>query len=168
MKILGIMGSPRDNKTSYMLNKLLQNHVNNSEIIKLSDLNIKPCLSCRQCIKEPFECAQGDDIEALKRKLEEADIIVFASPTYFDNVTGSMKNFFDRCLGLYWSEKLAGKKAILLSVCGGKRKNSVERCLDSMTYFCELMKMVILGRVGAIDNERSKDKELELLSKAIN
>ncbi|MEI8143722.1 MAG: flavodoxin family protein [Candidatus Berkelbacteria bacterium] len=169
MKILIISGSPRKHKTDYMLNKLADGlEHSETEFIKLSGHQINSCLSCRECIKKPFLCQQKDDFALLREKMSGADLIIFGSPAYFDNVSATLKNFFDRCLGLYWSEALKGKKAVLISVCGGTRVESVERTITSMEYFCDLMKMEIIGKVGAVDDEKSKDKELLEIAKALN
>ena len=168
MKILAISGSPREKNTHYMIKKVLEKVEDQAEIIKLSDLQIKPCTSCRVCTKAPFDCIQTDDMKRLSIKLRLAEVIILASPVYFDNVTGTMKNFFDRCLGLYWSKKLEGKKVVLLSVASGERESSPERCLDSMSYWAELMKMDIIAKVGVIKNEtKSKDEELGKISEKI-
>ncbi|MEI6498335.1 MAG: flavodoxin family protein [bacterium] len=165
MKILAINGSPRHSKTEAMIKTLIDKVADDSEIIHLSDLSIRPCTGCRKCATAPFECQQEDGISRLFIKMRLAEIIILASPTYFDNVTGIMKNFFDRCLGLYWSKKLEGKKVILLTIAGGHRSESAERCLDAMEYWSKLMKMQVIEKIGAFNgDEHSKDAELETLS----
>jgi len=168
MKILAISGSPRQKKTDYLIKSLLETQDNEYEFIKLSDLEIFPCLSCRHCIRKPFTCVQNDDMSSVKEKLVAADIIIFGSPTYFDNVSGQMKVFFDRCLGLYWAETLADKKAILISICGGNREDSAARSLLSMRFFCDLMKLKVIGQIAVIGGkERSAEKEIIALANKI-
>lgn len=97
------------------------------ELILLKDKNIKPCTACKGCYHS-HKCAVKDDMQELYYKLSKADIIVLGSPTYFDNVTALMKTFIDRCLPLYLSEKLKGKKVALVSV--GNFKKEEVTCLD--------------------------------------
>jgi multimeric flavodoxin WrbA len=60
---------------------------------------IHHCTGCYTCwLKTPGKCAIHDDMEELLPKLYGADIVVFATPVYVDNVTGIMKNFMDRML----------------------------------------------------------------------
>lgn len=182
MKIIGISGSPRDKNTSYMLKTVLDATGQDYELILLKDKNIKPCNACGGCYKT-HKCILKDDMQEIYQKLLNADIIVLGSPTYFDNVTAMMKAFIDRCLPLYLSEKLKGKKAALVSVGNFKEgevdfsdgyspneaiKNavlkkemgdSVKNCLENMKNFCRIMKLKIVGSVFAIDGDPSLMKK---------
>ena len=168
MKILGISGSPRDNQTNYMIKKVLEGSEQECELIKLRDLNIGHCVNCGVCRREPFICAQKDDFQSLHDKLVEADALVFGSPVYFDNVSGLMKDFFDRCLGLYWSKILYGKKVAIVACAGGNRDSSVESTLVAMENFCILQGLNIIGKVGALNKMPDiKNMELEALGKRL-
>lgn len=168
MKILGISGSPRDKRTNYMIRKVLKASVQDYELLMLKDLRIGHCVNCGACRTEPFICAQNDDIQLLHQKLIEADAFVFGSPVYFDNVSGLMKDFFDRCLGLYWSKLLHGKRVALVTCAGGSRESSVEATLTAMVNFCRLQGLEVIGKVGSLNkNPESKDIELETLGKKL-
>lgn len=67
------------------------------EYVFLKDLHLEPCRGCGVCLdKGEDRCPLKDDRAMLEGKIEAADGVVFASPTYTFNVTGLMKNFFDR------------------------------------------------------------------------
>ncbi len=194
MKIIGISGSPRNKNTNYMLRTLLDATGQSYDLILLKDKNIKPCAACGGCYKT-HRCIVKDDMREISRKLEKADAIVFGSPTYFANVTGIMKNFIDRCLPLYLSEKLKNKRVALVSV-GNFRKGEVRylddfdiekemqnlakrrilgktirRCVNIMKFFCVYhMEMKIVGSVFAIngDPELKKNELIRLGKKIIN
>lgn len=162
------------------------------ELILLKNKNIKPCIACGGCYKT-HKCIVKDDMREIRRKLEEADAIVLGSPTYFANVTGIMKNFIDRCLPLYLSEKLKGKKVALISVGNFgkgevryldgfniekamkdpiKRKwleRTIRRCMGILKFFCTYhMEMKVVGSVIAINgNPKSKERELVRLGKKL-
>lgn len=142
------------------------------------------CSDCRRCHKK-HGCILEDDMAEICHKLIKADIIVLGSPTYFHNVSGPMKNFMDRCLPFYFSGKLKGKKAILLTSGNfedqveldrdGKCKwhkeeiESVERCLKSMEYYCKILGIRVVGKAYALhDDWKTKEKELAELSQAIS
>jgi multimeric flavodoxin WrbA len=171
MKILGISGSPREKNTDYMLKTVLDAAGEGHELVNLKDFDIKPCLNCKAC-HQSFACAQQDGMQALHAKLVEADAIVLGSPTHFDNVTGIMKNFMDRCLPFYFSRKLEGKRVVLVAVGGFKNlvdldsdgscvwckqddacARTVRRCTDSMRYFTDHLGMVVVGEVHAIHGD---------------
>lgn len=174
MKLLAIISSPRKKNTYNMAKTVLEKIGGDYEIILLKDKIIKPCGDCRNC-HAAFKCEVKDDMEEIYKKLEKADIIIFASPTYFHNVSGLMKNFMDRCLPFYFSRKLEDKKAILLTVGGFKdmlefdesgnclwhkeEKESVRRCLKSMEYFCDCLGIKVVGSVYALHDDWKDEKD---------
>ncbi|MBP7901302.1 MAG: flavodoxin family protein [Spirochaetes bacterium] len=66
-----------------------------TELINLSDYNIAPCTGCFKCSNDK-PCIIKDDFHGIYRKCAESDVIILGSPVYFGNVSGMMKNFFDR------------------------------------------------------------------------
>ena len=52
------------------------------------------------------------------RKLEESEAILFASPNYYGNMPGLLKNFIDRMNPYYFSEKMKGKSVGIIGVGG--------------------------------------------------
>lgn len=67
------------------------------EIINLKDADIKDCIGCAVCLSRGDElCPLKDERDALLKKMDEADGIVFATPNFSLHVTHLMKNFLDR------------------------------------------------------------------------
>jgi len=191
--VLGISGSPREGNTNYMLRTVLDATGLDYGLILLKDEKINPCRACGGCFYS-HECVVSDGMRQLYDKLSKTDIIVFGSPTYFGNVTGLMKNFIDRCLPLYLSEELKGKKAALLSSGNFKKgevrfldgfdiesamKNPkqrkelskpIKKCISIMESFCEdQMLMEVVGKVIVINGDpKSKDQELIMLGKKLS
>lgn len=191
-KIIGISGSSRNKNTSFMVKTVLEATGRDYELINLKDKNIKPCIACGGCYKT-HKCIVKDDMQVIYQKLDNADAIVLGSPTYFANVTGIMKNFIDRCLPLYLSEKLKGKRVALVSV-GNFKKGEVKyldgfdiekamrdpvkrrrlgktirRCINIMNFFCTYhMEMKVIGSVIVIDgNPESERNRLVRLGKKL-
>jgi len=84
MKAIGIVGSPRkDGNTAYLMEKLLKvlEEKLETETIFLKDHEIKPCEGCHYC-EEKGRCKIEDDMQKLYPKLEEADVIILASPSH--------------------------------------------------------------------------------------
>ena len=102
MKILAIIGSPRKNGTITKLAEQIiegaQKNSNETELINLYDYEINPCLGDWACVKLG-KCHIKDDFENIYNKLIEADVIILGSPVYWANISGVMKNFFDRHTG---------------------------------------------------------------------
>lgn len=60
-------------------------------------MNIKPCIGCYQCAAGKGDpCVQKDDMKEIYTRLEQADVVVFASPLYWWQVTAQMKTVIDR------------------------------------------------------------------------
>src|SRR5271157_279277 len=100
-KMLVVLGSPRKNGNSTILaNKLVEGATEAGaevETIFLQGMKIAPCNACDACRKNPKAgCAIKDDMIPLYKKIERADAIVLASPTYWFNMSAQMKAFIDR------------------------------------------------------------------------
>ncbi len=64
------------------------------------NLRISPCCGTFYCWeKNPGVCCRkGDDMQKVLNAMNEADVLVLASPVYVDGMTGPLKNLLDRCL----------------------------------------------------------------------
>ncbi|MDD4497391.1 MAG: flavodoxin family protein [Methanosarcinaceae archaeon] len=102
MKIVAFNGSPRGTggNTHVMVEEFLKGAEKagaETENILLTKKEIKHCQGCFGCwLKTPGKCVLDDDLEVLRAKFLESDIVVFATPLYLSNFTGLMKNFLDR------------------------------------------------------------------------
>ena len=143
MKILAINGSPRKGNTDFILNATLENSKEKVEIINLRDKKINFCRGGDNCCPVNLKCHIKDDMPEIYAKLEQADIIILASPAYFSNVTARMKNFMDRCNPYWFNKKLKGKKAFLIGV-GGNEK-SVKEMLGIMRTFLRILEIKEMG-----------------------
>ncbi|QUI24247.1 flavodoxin family protein [Vallitalea pronyensis] len=97
-KVIAINSSKRKKNTYGLLIELkeqlkpLDIHM---DIIHLHDYSIKACAGCEACIMTD-RCPIQDDSQKLMKKLLTYDGIVIGSPVYMNQVSGMLKNFFDR------------------------------------------------------------------------
>src|SRR3989304_6152446 len=107
MKVLGIAGSPRKNgNTDILLAEFMRGAAEKgaeTKTVFLRDLQVSPCQHCDACLKAGI-CKIKDDMQAIYKDLEQADVIVMASPVQFTGVTAPMKAMIDRCQSL-WAKK---------------------------------------------------------------
>jgi len=109
MKVLAFFGGARKHgNTMAMLNYLLDNIEGEKEIINCYDLSVSPCIDCRYCFKHRA-CSIKDGMTEIYKKVDEADMIIFAAPTYFFGIPGPMKVMIDR-FQMYWSSVIRGDK----------------------------------------------------------
>jgi multimeric flavodoxin WrbA len=100
----------------------------------LRSKNIKHCAGCLYC-DEHKKCAIQDDMQELYIKMQEADLIVIGTPNYFDNVPGLMKDFIDRTVPFYETDKLKGRKLITIVTGGEKIANSKKVVRQALKSF---------------------------------
>ena len=65
------------------------------EYVSLVDKTIHFCIGCFACTKTE-KCFMDDDASAIVEKMRYADVIVFATPIYSNQMCGSMKTLLDR------------------------------------------------------------------------
>ena len=163
MKILAINGSHRKGNIEFMLDILLNSAKENGaevELINLRKKNINFCNAGDDCCPKTHKCDTKDGMFDIYPKLEQADIIILASPSYFSNVSARMKNFMDRCNPYWFNKKLKGKKAFLIGV-GGSGDKSIKEMLDRMKTFIRILEIEDIGsyytkadKVGEANNSK--------------
>ncbi|MBS7622543.1 flavodoxin family protein [Candidatus Bathyarchaeota archaeon] len=99
IRILGIVGSPRaGGNTERLVAEALKASAEagaQTEIVRISDKDIKPCDACMSC-RKTGECKIKDDLESIFNKMIEADGLILASPVYFGSATPQIKALIDR------------------------------------------------------------------------
>lgn len=100
-KILVLMGSPRhDGVTAQMLHCFLAQwdaHIDQGNRVTVIDAyktNMKPCIHCGHCKHTPG--CMYDDFIPVDRGLQEADLLIIASPVYCLGFPAPLKAIFDR------------------------------------------------------------------------
>ena len=96
---------------------------------------------CRQCddngwgmCRQNGHCVIADDFEILFQNLRLADVVVFATPVYYGDLSESMRAFTDRLRRVCTVEAvrlgLQGKPAIGVCVAGGGGGGAPECCVS--------------------------------------
>jgi multimeric flavodoxin WrbA len=122
MKILGISGSPRSEKTSgvFTLVKTVLDATDiEYELISLRDKKIGGCIACLGCVKDNV-CKVKDDLEPLRDKIVAADGYVIGAPNYYSNINVITHAFLERWFQFRHQEgnSLWGKLAVAVGVGG--------------------------------------------------
>lgn len=121
--LLGIIGSPRryGNCEIFVkeLFRLLPAGEWELQLLRLSELDIRPCKACYQCLFGEMECRVKDDFPFALRALANADAYAVAAPTYLLAANAGLKRFLDRGLSFYGSlDRLWGKPAVAAAIAG--------------------------------------------------
>ena len=76
---------------------------NQVEKINLYDKTIGFCKGCLACQKTQ-RCVIHDDADTIAQKMRTADVIVFATPIYYYEMSGQMKTMLDRANPLFTAD----------------------------------------------------------------
>lgn len=100
MKIVVLNGSPRNHgNTEIMINTFVESALKNNNIVKtlnIANMNISGCRACRYCYSHNGQCIINDDMKKVSEELKDADMVVFASPIYWFDITAQLKTVIDR------------------------------------------------------------------------
>lgn len=100
--VLGLIGSARKWGNSEVLARQAlrgaQEAGAETDLLRLSDLHVEPCIGCMRCAIKRETCPLDDDMPALIRRLRAADAAVLAAPTYILGPPGAVKLILDRML----------------------------------------------------------------------
>ncbi|MBM3302076.1 MAG: flavodoxin family protein [Deltaproteobacteria bacterium] len=100
MKIVAVLGSPRSKSNSTALARILMEKARElgaqTEEFALNKLQFKGCQGCETCKTKLDHCVLKDDLTQVLDAVKQADAVVLATPTYFGEVSGQFKTFFDR------------------------------------------------------------------------
>ncbi len=177
-KALGIAGSPRRNGNSTtLLRAVLEGAAAQgaeTAMVRLNDLTFRGCQGCEKCAPAG-ECIQRDALSPVLQAMRLADVIVLASPIYFDGVTGQTKLFFDRCRSLMYDDgervnRLTGeRRGAVIVTYEDKEREDYSRAAKVLADYLSWMgdfgdvEIVAAARLGPVDAARGRP---ELIKKA--
>lgn len=103
MKVAVIHGQAHKGSTYHVTRQLLDRlECPETDIQEFRVNGMGQCVGCFQCILEDEKkCPHYNQLEAILKAMDEADVIIVESPTYVMSMTGQLKSFFDH-LGYRW------------------------------------------------------------------
>ena len=105
------------------------------ELVSLRDKQISFCRGCFACLKLG-RCVIRDDAPAIVEKMHDADVIAFASPIYYYEMSGQMKTLLDRANSLFDSD-YAFKEVYLLTAAAEDEEQVPERAISGLSGWVE-------------------------------
>ena len=182
-RVLVLLGSPRKKGNSALLAERIAKGAKSVgakvETLFIHGMKIAPCNSCYACQKPDSKgCSINDDMQAVYKKLLEADAWVIASPVYWFTVSAQTKLSMDRCFALLprAREAFEGKR-IAIAMSYGDTDPFKSGCVNALRTFQDAYGYVqacIVGMVygsamdaGEIKNNEALMKEAEELGKQL-
>ncbi|MCI8646706.1 MAG: NAD(P)H-dependent oxidoreductase [Firmicutes bacterium] len=138
------------------------------------------CLGCNACFTySETNCPHFEKLSPITQAMDDADVILLASPVYVYHATGSMKAFLDH-YGWRWmvhrpEERMFSKQAVCISTAAGRGMKSTNQDMADSLFFWGVGRIYRFGfavmetsweRVSA-DKKQRIEKKLSLLASKI-
>ena len=104
---------------------------NEVEKISLVGKNIQFCKGCLACQKLD-RCVINDDVNDIMAKVLKADVVVWATPIYYYEMSGQMKTLIDRMNAMY-SQDYAFRDVYLLTTAAENEEQTPKRAESGLT-----------------------------------
>jgi len=137
------------------------------EFVSLIGKSVNFCIGCYGCFKTK-KCFRDDDASAIVEKMRYADVLVFATPVYSNQMCGQMKTLLDRTNPIY-SVDYCFREIYLLTSAAMDDESVSERAIEGLRAWIECfhkaeLKGVVRG-VG-MDHVGDAKKNPKLLKEA--
>lgn len=142
MKIVMINGQNHKG-SSYHVGKLLIDSLAEENEVKeffLPHALNHFCLGCYSCIEDETKCPFFSEKREIMKEVEQADLLVFATPNYCMAPSASMKAFIDLTFTYWMSHKpracMFSKKAVVISTTAGTgAQQAIKTVKRTLTYW---------------------------------
>ena len=156
MKILILNGSPSKNGNTLALANAFKEGAESKghdvTLLNVAHKKVNGCLSCNYCHNQGNgKCVQKDDMQEIYPLLQEADMIVFASPIYYFTMSAQLEAVIHRFYAINSPEKAKYSALLLSSYSPGVYTASIAQYKDMIAY----MGMTDMGIITA-DNSTNK------------
>ena len=152
IQVLGISGSPVSNSnTDRVIKAILDATGLETEFVKLSQITVRPCFACKQCVPDNI-CKVQDDFPKLAEKVKTAGAIVIGGYIPYGQIDGFTKAFLERIWSLrHVNNFLRGKLAV--TVMTGLMDNLLIPVNQSLaTELGEYERMELIGQLSVCGN----------------
>ncbi|MBN1534155.1 MAG: NAD(P)H-dependent oxidoreductase [Spirochaetes bacterium] len=170
--VVAVMGSPRKRGDTYRIVNALEERLKERgdvdfRYIHLGERKLEYCRGCLLCMRKGEDaCPIRDGAAELRRELLEADGIIFSSPVYVHQVTGLMKNFFDRFAFFMHRPAFHGKPAVLAT---STEISGAEETLAYLRFCAGAWGLTVTGEVGILaDGMKAQSIYRERVMKGID
>ncbi len=99
IEVLGISGSPvKNSNTDRLVKAVMDASGLKSEFVKLSLIDVRPCLACKKCVPDNV-CKVKDDFLELAEKIKKAKALIIGAYIPYGQIDGFTKALLER----FWS-----------------------------------------------------------------
>ena len=174
MKVLIIHGQSHKGSTYHIANMLAEKLGGETTEFFLPKDFGQFCAGCTNCfVKSETACPHYSQLDPITKAIDDADIIIMASPVYVFHATGAMKNLLDH-YGYRWmahrpEEKMFGKQAVIISTAAGIGMKSTNKDIADSMFYWGIAKIYQYGiAVQETSFDRVSDKRKQQIEKKIS
>jgi multimeric flavodoxin WrbA len=153
-KVVILAGSPHLNGTTAALVEHMlygaQAVGHKVERFNVATMKVGSCKACMACHKPGGDgkCVQRDDMDKIGPAVVAADVVIFATPLYYFDMTSQLKTVIDRFFS-YGESMKKPKEVYLLLACGGPDAKSFAPVTGVFEGICAYLGWTIKGKVLA-------------------
>lgn len=170
-KVLIISTSLRNNANSEILAHAAERGACDAghevEFLSLKDKEIKFCKGCLACQKLG-RCVIDDDANSITEKIKNSDVIIWATPVYYYEMSGQMKTLIDRANSLY-SADYKFREVYLITTAAENSEGIAQRVINGVNGWIDCFSGVSLCgylEAGGLENANEAAQKQELMDKA--
>lgn len=117
------------------------------EKLSLMDQTLQFCKGCLACQNtKTGHCVMQDDADRIVTKMAKADVIVFATPVYFYEMSGQMKTLLDRTNPLFPID-YRFQDIYLLATAAEENKTAMDGAIKGLTGWIDCFEQARLAGV---------------------
>ena len=170
MKITVLNGSPRKQNTAAMVDAFAEGAKaagHEVEVLQVGRMKINGCLACEYCHgKGEGKCVQKDDMEKVMPAYRDSDMLVFASPIYYFDVTAQLSAAIQRVYAIGKPAK-ATRASLLLSSASPNPFEGAIATYKTMLGFMGLEDAGIITAAGDENGSEAKLDEIRAFARAL-
>ena len=137
------------------------------EFLSLRGKDIRFCIGCLSCQKTG-SCVLKDDVPEIMAKVKEAEVVVFATPIYYYEMSGQMKTLLDRLNPLYDSD-YCFRDIYMIATAAEDENTTIEKAYNGLQGWVDCFERATLkGYVfgGGINNAGKAVQHAEAMRQA--
>lgn len=137
------------------------------EFITLKNKDIKFCIGCLAC-QSKGSCVLKDDVADIMAKVKEAEIVVYATPIYYYEMSGQMKTLLDRLNPLF-STDYKFRDIYMIATAAENDESAFEKAYNGLQGWVDCfdkatLKGIVTG--GGIDDANTATDHSDIMKKA--
>ena len=132
------------------------------------------CVGCTRCFMDSeIKCPHYAQLSPITAAMDEADVIILASPVYVYHATGAMKTFLDH-YGYRWmvhrpAESMFRKQGVCVSTAAGAGTKSTNKDMADSLFFWGVARIYSFGiNIAATSWDTADEEKKRRIEKAAN